>query len=155
MQCYGKNFWPSRATSFHDQLDRCRHCQCVGRHEAHYSRYARSRENDLKENKFIKSISESTQILDGRVQVRMPRKTMDPQPRATTILHTNEWSPVKMFKSLNDHLWKGPNFINSLPNVLMAWPFKVVLWRKSLVFFSTFSKRNLVTMSRGTQCTRI
>ena len=29
-------------------------------------------DNDLKENKFIKSITESTQIVDGRVQLRMP-----------------------------------------------------------------------------------
>ena len=26
-------------------------------------------------------------------------------------------------KSLNDHLEKGPNYVNSLPNVLMAWRF--------------------------------
>lgn len=30
------------------------------------------RDSDLQENKFIKSISESTKIIDGRVQVRMP-----------------------------------------------------------------------------------
>ena len=30
------------------------------------------RDNDLKENKFIKSIAESTQIVEGRIQVRMP-----------------------------------------------------------------------------------
>ena len=32
----------------------------------------RCRDNDLKENKFIKSISESTQIFEGRIQVRGP-----------------------------------------------------------------------------------
>ena len=30
------------------------------------------RDNDLKGNKFIKSIAESTQIVEGRIQVRMP-----------------------------------------------------------------------------------
>ena len=30
------------------------------------------KDNKLKENKFIKSISDSTEIIDGRVQVRMP-----------------------------------------------------------------------------------
>ena len=30
------------------------------------------RDSDLKENKFIKSISESTKIIGGRVQLRMP-----------------------------------------------------------------------------------
>ena len=32
----------------------------------------RCRDNDLKENKFLKSISESTQIFEGRIQVRRP-----------------------------------------------------------------------------------
>ena len=31
-------------------------------------------------------------------------------------------------KSLNDHLEKGPNYINSLPNVLMAWRFDQVAY---------------------------
>ena len=30
------------------------------------------KDNELKENKFIKSIADSTEIVDGRVQVRMP-----------------------------------------------------------------------------------
>ena len=30
------------------------------------------RDNDLKENKFLKSIAESTQIVEGRILVRMP-----------------------------------------------------------------------------------
>ena len=37
------------------------------------------RENELKENKFIKSIVDSTQIVDRRVQVRMPWKDGRPQ----------------------------------------------------------------------------
>ena len=31
-------------------------------------------------------------------------------------------------KSLDDHLEKGPNYINSLPNVLMAWGFDQVAY---------------------------
>ena len=31
-------------------------------------------------------------------------------------------------KSLNEHLEKGPNYINSLPNVLMAWRFDKVAY---------------------------
>ena len=30
------------------------------------------KDNELKENKFIKSITDSTEIVDGRVQVQMP-----------------------------------------------------------------------------------
>ena len=30
------------------------------------------RDNDLEENKFIKSIAESTRIVEGRIQLRMP-----------------------------------------------------------------------------------
>ena len=48
-------------------------------------------DNDLKENKFIKSITESTQqIVDGRVQVRMHGKMVDPQRRAIMMLRINE-----------------------------------------------------------------
>ena len=47
-------------------------------------------DNDLKENKFIKSITKSTQIIDGRVQVRMPWKDEGPQKRVTTISPTSE-----------------------------------------------------------------
>ena len=31
-----------------------------------------SKDNELKENKFIESITDSTEIVDGRVQVQMP-----------------------------------------------------------------------------------
>ena len=34
-------------------------------------------------------------------------------------------------KSLNDHLEKEPNYINSLPNVLMAWRFDQVAYAYS------------------------
>ena len=150
-------------------------------------------ENELKENKFIKSIADSTEIIDGRVQVRMPwsddgppkesnfdvalqrmlssEKTFkrkncfedvqveiqklleqefiveveqvnhnDPEwylpmqavftPERTTKLRLVFDASAKgqNGKSLNDHLEKGPNYINSLPNVLMAWRFDQVAY---------------------------
>ena len=152
-------------------------------------------DNDLKENKFIKSITESTQIVDGRVQVRMPWKDGGPpkesnydvayqrmissektfnrkdcraevQGEVQKLLEQNfvveipaekvnhdtpEWylplqavftpdrtTKVRLVfdtstkerngKSLNDHLEKGPNYINSLPDVLMAWRFDKVAY---------------------------
>ena len=36
------------------------------------------RDSDLQENKFIKSISEASKIIDGRVQVRMPWRGIGP-----------------------------------------------------------------------------
>ena len=36
------------------------------------------RDNDLKENKFIKSLAESTQIVEGRIQRRMPWNGVGP-----------------------------------------------------------------------------
>ena len=147
-------------------------------------------DNDLKENKFIKSITKSTQIIDRRVQVRMPRKDEGPpkesnydiaykrmissektfrrkdcleviQDEVQKLLdqgvvrevppeqvnhETPEWylplqavftpdrtTKVQLVfnsfaqrrdkKSLNNHLEKGPNYINSLPNVFIAWCF--------------------------------
>ena len=147
-------------------------------------------DNDLKENKFIKSITKSTQIIDGRVQVRMPWKDEGPPkesnydiaykrmissektfrrkdcfeviqdevqklldhgfvrevPQEQVNHETPEWylplqavftpdrtTKVRLVfddsaqgrdgKSLNDHLEKGPNYINSLPNVFIAWRF--------------------------------
>ena len=147
-------------------------------------------DNDLRENKFIKSITKSTQIIDGRVQVRMPWKDEGPpkesnydiaykqmissektfkrkdcleviQDEVQKLLEqgfvkevppeqinheTPEWylqlqaiftpdrtTKVRLVfdasaqgrdgKSLNDHLEKGPNYINSLSNVFIAWRF--------------------------------
>ena len=144
------------------------------------------KDNELKENKFIKSIADSTEIVDGRVQVRMPwsddglpkesnydvafqrmlssEKTFkrkncleDVQVEIQKLLEQEfiveikqvnhnvaEWylpmqgvltpdrtNKLRLVfdvsakgqngKSLNDHLEKGSNYINSLPNVLMAW----------------------------------
>ena len=153
------------------------------------------RDNDLKENKFIKSISESTQIVEGRIQVRMPwngegppkesnydvaykrmisseksfkkkdcleivesevQKLLDQDfvveiPPENVNHDQPEWylplqavftpdrtTQVRLVfdasakgprgKSLNEHLEKGPNYINSLPNVLMAWRFDKVAY---------------------------
>ena len=151
------------------------------------------KDNELKENKFIKSTADSTEIVDGRVQVRMPwsedglpkasnydvayqrmlssgktfkRKNCleDVQVEIQKLLEQEviveikqvdhnvpEWYlPVQAVltadrttklrlvydasvkgpngKSLNDHLEKGLYYINSLPNVLMAWRFDQVAY---------------------------
>ena len=145
---------------------------------------------DFKESRFIKSIAKSTQIMDGRVQVRMPWKDEGPpketnydvaykrmissrrtfrrkdcleviQDEVQKLLEqefvkevppeqmnheTPEWylaqqavftpdrtSTVLLVfdasaqgrdgKSLNYHLEKGTNYIDSLPNVFIAWCF--------------------------------
>ena len=145
-------------------------------------------ENVLRENKFVKSLSESTVLVDGRIQVKMPWKEQGPPKHSNydiavkrmysaersfekkeysnivneevqklvdqgfvvkvppaEVDHTQpEWylplqavfTPEKTTKvrlvfdssakghdgfSLNDHLEKGPNYINELPSVLMAW----------------------------------
>lgn len=145
-------------------------------------------ENELRENKFVKSLSRSTTLVDGRVQVKMPWKEEGPPRRSNyniaikrmyaaeksfekkgcikvvddevqklvdqgfvikippeQVDHTQpEWylplqavfTPEKTTKvrlvfdasskghdglSLNDHLEKGPNYINQLPSVLTAW----------------------------------
>jgi hypothetical protein len=145
-------------------------------------------DNTLKENKFIKSVTESTEMVDGRIRVRMPWNDSGPPQNSnyemayTRMLSTErsfrrknclqeiqhemdklieqnfmaeippaevnhkepEWylpmhavftpersTKVRLVfdasakgphgKSLNEHLEKGPNYINSLPNVLIAW----------------------------------
>ncbi len=145
-------------------------------------------DSELRENKFVKSLSESTTLVDGRVQIKMPWKEDGPPIRSNydialkrmhstersfkrkdcteavdeevqklvsqgfvikvpseEVDHTKpEWylplqavfTPDKTTKlrlvfdssakghdnrSLNDHLEKGPNYINELPSVLAAW----------------------------------
>jgi hypothetical protein len=145
-------------------------------------------DNELRENKFVRSITESTTLVDGRVQVKMPWKERGPPKRSNydialkrmystekslkakqcslvvaeevrklvdqgfvkeiplkEVDHSKpEWylplqavfTPDKTTKvrlvfdssceghdglSLNDHLEKGPNYINDIPNVLAAW----------------------------------
>jgi len=58
--------------------------------------------------------------------------------------------------------WKYPQFVVSLREQHYATyrtfnykELKVVQWRKFLIFFSTFSNSNFVTLSVGTQFTRI
>ena len=144
-------------------------------------------DNELRENKFVKSLSESTRLVDGRVQIKMPWKEDGPPKRsnhdiALKRMHATErsfqkkdftkavdeevqklvsqgfvmkvppeevdhmqpewylplqavFTPDKTTKlrlvfdssakgyddrSLNDHLEKGPNYINELPGVLAA-----------------------------------
>ena len=153
------------------------------------------RDNDLKENKFIKSIAESTQIVEGRIQVRMPWNGEGPPKESNyDVAYKRMISSEKSFKkkdcleivesevqklldqdfdveippenvhhdqpewylplqavftpdrttqvglvfdasakgprgkSLNEHLEKGPNYINGLPNVFMAWRFDKVAY---------------------------
>ena len=145
-------------------------------------------DNVLQENKFVKSLSDSTTLVDGRMQVGMPWKESGPPkcsnydiaikrmysaeksfkkkncyeivseevqkllgqdfvckvPPEQVDHNEPEWylplqavfTPEKTTKvrlvfdsssrghdglSLNDHLEKGPNYINSLPNVLTGW----------------------------------
>ena len=57
------------------------------------------RDNDLKENKFIKSIADSTQIVDGRVQVRMSWKDDGPQKESNyDVAYQRMISSEKTFK---------------------------------------------------------
>jgi len=57
------------------------------------------RDNDLKENKFIKSITESTQIVDGRVQVRIPWKDGGPPKESNyDVAYQRMISSEKTFK---------------------------------------------------------
>ena len=152
------------------------------------TRYCTCSDDTLRENNFIKSLTDSTSIVDGRVQVKMPWKKDGPPKHSNyhvalkrmysseksftkrdcfevvneevenlvnqgfvtpvppeNIDHNQlEWymplqavfSPEKSTKvrlvfdasskghdglSLNDYLEKGPNYINNLTDVLLAW----------------------------------
>ena len=64
------------------------------------------RDSDLQENKFIKSISEFTKIIDGRVQVRMPwREDGPPNESNYDAAYKRMISSEKSFKE-NDHASK-------------------------------------------------
>ncbi|KAK3696586.1 hypothetical protein QZH41_005861 [Actinostola sp. cb2023] len=115
------------------------------------------REDVLRENKFVKSLSDSTTLVDGRIQVKMPWKESGPPKRSNYGIALKRMnSSEKSFKkkncfdiidaevqklvdqgfvtkghdgqSLNDHLEKGPNYINSLLDVLMAWRWDAVAY---------------------------
>jgi hypothetical protein len=152
------------------------------------TRFCTCSEGELRESKFVKLVSQSTTLVDGRIQVKMPWKEKGPPKQSNydiavkrmqsaeksfqkkgyidivdkevkklvdqafvikvppkQVNHTQpEWylplqavfTPEKTTKvqlvfdssckghdglSLNDHLEKGPNYINELPNVLTAW----------------------------------
>ena len=61
-------------------------------------------DNDLKENKFIKLIAELTQIVEGRIQVRMPWNGEETPMRAITMLHKKEWFILKSILGEKDCL---------------------------------------------------
>ena len=52
-------------------------------------------ENELRENKFVRSLSESTTLVDGRIQVRMPWKKLGHLRKAITILPLKECAPQR------------------------------------------------------------
>ena len=157
--------------------------------------YCTCNDNILKENKFIKSLAKSTEMVNGRIQVRMPWKNSGPPQNSNydmaykrmlssekrflkknclkeiqdeinnlieqnfikeippeEVKHTEpEWYlPVQVVftpdrstkirlvfdasaegpdgKSMNEHLEKGPNYINSLVDVLIAWRLNYVAY---------------------------
>ena len=53
------------------------------------------KDNELKENKFIKSITDSTEIIIGRVQVRMAWSEDGPPKGAIMMLRTSECCPQR------------------------------------------------------------
>ena len=54
----------------------------------------------LRENRFIKSIGDSTKIIDGRVEVKMPWKETGPPPRSNySIAYERMLSSEKTFKN--------------------------------------------------------
>ena len=60
------------------------------------------KENELKENKFIKSIADSTEIVDGRVQVRMPWTDNGPPKESNfDVAFQRMLSSEKTFKRKN------------------------------------------------------
>ncbi|XP_068729112.1 uncharacterized protein [Montipora capricornis] len=106
------------------------------------------KDNELKENTFIKSIADSTEIVDGRIQVRMPWSEDGPPKESNyDVAYQRMLSSEKTFKRKNcmedvqveiqklleqefiveikrvDH-----NVPGCLPNVLMAWRFDQVAY---------------------------
>ena len=60
------------------------------------------KDNELKENKFIKSIADSTEIVDGRVQVRMPWSDDGPPKESNyDVAYQRMLSSEKTFKRKN------------------------------------------------------
>lgn len=159
------------------------------------TRFCTCSDDTLRENNFVKSLTDSTNIVEGRVQVKMPWKKEGPPEQSnydialkrmhsaeksfqkkncfndvnkeveklveqgfvTIVPQENidhnqpEWflplqavfTPEKSTKirlvfdasskghdgrSLNDYLEKGPNYINNLPDVLLAWRWDTVAY---------------------------
>ena len=71
--CHGPLF-RSRRPIFCKQNSWLKNCQCTGRHDKtpSISVLCTCKDNELKENKLIESIADSTEIVVGRVQVRIP-----------------------------------------------------------------------------------
>ena len=60
------------------------------------------KDNELKENKFIKSIADSTEIVDGRIQVRMPWSEDGPPKESNyDVAYQRMLSSEKTFKRKN------------------------------------------------------
>ncbi|XP_068716891.1 uncharacterized protein [Montipora capricornis] len=77
----------------------------------------------LKENKFIKSATSSTQMVDGRLQAVFT-------PERSTQIHLVFDASAKGHEnlSLNDYLEKGPNYINDPTTILLAWRWESVAY---------------------------
>ena len=60
------------------------------------------KDNELKENKFIKSIADSTEIVEGRIQVRMPWSEDEPPKESNyDVAYQRMLSSEKTFKRKN------------------------------------------------------
>ena len=171
-----------RTVSIEDDIKKLLHQDTLG---VKPTELCTCKENVLRENKFVKSLSDSTTLVNRRIQVRIPWNENGPQRMQSAersfqrkecfkvvddevqklleqgfvikvpleeVDHSQpEWylplqavfTPERTTKirlvfdssskghdglSLNDHLEKGPNYINSLPNVLMAWRWNEVAY---------------------------
>ncbi|CAB3998888.1 Hypothetical predicted protein [Paramuricea clavata] len=102
-------------------------------------------DNELRENKFVRSLSELTTLVNGRIQksgswlmkvLKIPSEKVDHSKPEWYLPLYAVFTPEKTTKvrlvfessceghdglSLNDHLEKGPNYIDDIPEVLAAW----------------------------------
>ena len=94
-----------------------------------------SSEKSFKEKDCLEIVkSEVEKLLDQNVNHDQPEWYLPLQAVFTPDRTTQVWlvfdasAKVPRGKSLNEHLEKGPNYINRLPNVLMAWRFDKVAY---------------------------